>query len=46
VDAVPLGEDEAAHLGIPPAGLVPEVDSRFQQLFEIRLSHPVSVLPG
>jgi hypothetical protein len=27
VDAAPLGEDEGLHLGVPPAGLVAEVDS-------------------
>jgi hypothetical protein len=32
VDAVPLDEDELLHLGIPAAGLVPEVDARFEQL--------------
>ena len=32
VDAVALAEDEPAHLGVPPAGLVPEVDARAQQL--------------
>ncbi len=32
VDPVALPEDEPAHLGVPPAGLVPEVDARAQQL--------------
>ena len=32
VDPVALGEDERAHLGIPAARLVAEVDSGFQQL--------------
>ena len=32
MDAVALRKDERAHLGVPPAGLVPEVDARLQQL--------------
>ena len=32
VDPVPLPQDEPAHLGVPAAGLVPEVDARAQQL--------------
>ena len=32
VDPVALAEDEATHLRVPPAGLVPEVDARAQQL--------------
>ena len=36
VDAVPLGEDEAAHLGIPAAGLVPEVDAGCEESLERR----------
>jgi len=32
VDAVALPEDEAAHLGVPAAGLVAEVDAGLQQL--------------
>ena len=32
VDAVALGEDEALHLGVPAAGLVPEVDTALEQL--------------
>ncbi len=32
VDAVALGEDEALHLRVPAAGLVPEVDAALQQL--------------
>jgi len=31
LDAVPLDEDELLNLGIPAAGLVPEVESRFEQ---------------
>jgi hypothetical protein len=34
MDAVALGEDEPAHLGIPTAGLVPEVDPGSEQLLE------------
>ncbi len=32
VDTVALGEDEALHLRVPAAGLVPEVDTALQQL--------------
>ena len=32
VDAVALGEDEALHLRVPPAGLVTEVDAALEQL--------------
>src|SRR6185312_14737091 len=32
VDAVALGEDESLHLGVPAAGLVPEVDAAVEQL--------------
>ena len=32
VDAVALGEDEALHLGIPAAGLMPEVDAALEEL--------------
>ena len=32
VDAVALGEDEALHLRVPAAGLVPEVDAALEQL--------------
>jgi hypothetical protein len=32
VDAVALGEDEALHLRVPPAGLVPEVDAALEEL--------------
>jgi hypothetical protein len=33
VDSVPLGEDELAHLRVPAAGLVAEMDAGLQQLF-------------
>src|SRR3569833_872979 len=36
VDPVALREDEAAHLGIPAAGLVPEVDARGEKRLERR----------
>ena len=39
VDAVARGEDVGPHLRVPPAGLVPEVDARLQQLFQGYLSH-------
>src|SRR5690625_6308672 len=32
VDAVALGEDEAADLGVPASGLVPEMDAALQEL--------------
>ena len=32
VDAVALGEDEALHLRVPAAGLVPEVDTALEEL--------------
>src|SRR5207245_5980692 len=32
VDPAALGEDVPAHLGVPPPGLVPEMDARLQQL--------------
>jgi hypothetical protein len=32
VDAVALGEDEALHLRVPPAGLVAEVNAALEQL--------------
>jgi hypothetical protein len=37
VDAVALGEDEPAHLRIPPARLVTEVHTRREQLLERRM---------
>ena len=36
VDPVALGEDEPAHLGIPAAGLVPEVDAGREECLERR----------
>ncbi len=39
VDAVPLAEDEAAHLWIPAARLVTEVNAGLQQLPDADLSH-------
>ena len=39
VDPVALGEDVLAHLGIPAAGLVSEVDARLEQLLHARDSH-------
>src|SRR5581483_3974287 len=44
VDAVPLTEDEAAHLGVPAARLVAEVHAGLQQLPDSDLGH-CSVLP-
>src|SRR5256712_6046697 len=39
VDAAALGEDEAAHLRVPPSGLVPEVDPRLEQVLQLGLRH-------
>src|SRR5207244_3089289 len=39
VDAVALHEDESFHLRIPPPRLVPEVDSRFEQVLHRDLRH-------
>ena len=39
VDAVALAEDEAAHLGVPAARLVAEVDAGLQQLPDADLGH-------
>ena len=41
VNPVALGEDEPAHLRVPPARLVAEVDARRQERFEIGLIHVV-----
>jgi hypothetical protein len=38
VDAAALAEDEAAHLRVPAARLVAEVDTGFQQLCDSYLS--------
>src|SRR5207244_1768845 len=39
VDAVALHEDESLHLRIPPPRLVPEVDSRLEQVLHRDLRH-------
>src|SRR5258705_113611 len=39
VDAVALREDETAHLRVRAAGLVREMDSRFEQFLDLRQSH-------
>lgn len=36
---IPFGEDEAFHLRIPTAGLVAEVDSGLEKLFETYFRH-------
>ncbi len=36
---VALGEDETAHLRVPPAGLVAEMDTGLEQVLELRLCH-------
>jgi hypothetical protein len=41
VDAVALGEYESAHLRVPTARLVAEVNAGFEQLLEIRLGHSI-----
>ena len=41
VDAAALTMDETAHLGVPAAGLVAEVDAGLQQLRDAYLSHEV-----
>jgi hypothetical protein len=41
VDPVALREDEAAHLGVPTAGLVSEVDTGLEEFFERGLRHVV-----
>ncbi len=46
VDAVALGEDEPAHLRVPAARLVAEVDAGFEQLLEVRLGHAEYSLLG
>ena len=46
VDPVALRENEAAHLGIPTAGLVSEVDARLEELLETRLHCVVEPLVG
>ncbi len=42
VDPIPLAEDESAHLGVPTARLVAEVDAGLQQLFHGDDSHSAS----
>ena len=42
VDAAPLREDEAAHLGVPAAGLVAEVNSGLQKLAHGDDGHRIS----
>jgi len=44
VDPVAFGEDELAHLRVPPAGLVSEVDARLQKLVESYLLHTYSLV--
>jgi len=39
VDAGAFGEDEPAHLRIPPAGLVAEVNASLEQVLQLRLCH-------
>src|SRR6185295_19659061 len=42
VDPVHLAEDEAAHVRVPAARLMAEVDSGLEQLFEFCLWHSIS----
>src|SRR5690606_32128355 len=46
VDAVALGEDEALHLGVPAARLVPEVDTALEQLAHGHDGHGTSFRRG
>src|SRR2546422_4142401 len=39
VDAGAFREDETAHLRVPPTRLMPEVDTRFEQVLQLRLRH-------
>jgi hypothetical protein len=39
VDAGALRENEPPHLGVPSPRLVPEMDTRFQQILQLRLRH-------
>jgi hypothetical protein len=42
VNPVARVEDELLHLGIPTLGLVPEVNTRFQQFLDANAQHNVS----
>jgi hypothetical protein len=42
VNTVARAEDVGFHLRIPAAGLVPEMDSRFEQLFHGNIDHNFS----
>src|SRR6266536_3481126 len=44
VNPRPLGEDEPAHLGIPAARLMAEMDARFQQILQLRLRHALPLV--
>ena len=44
VDAIPLTEDEAAHLGVPSARLVTEMHAGLQQLLDSNSSHVICSL--
>src|SRR2546425_214428 len=44
VNPRPLGENEPAHLGIPAARLVAEMDTRFQQKLQRRLPHALPLV--
>jgi hypothetical protein len=46
VDPVALGEDEALHLGVPPSGLVPEVDAALEELAHRDDGHADALLPA
>ena len=39
VDPGSFGEDESPHLGVPPPGLVAEMNSRFEQVLQFGLRH-------
>ena len=42
VDAVAGVEDERLHLGVPPPGLVPEMDAGIQQFLNANTNHKFS----
>src|SRR5207249_434813 len=44
VNAGAFGEDEPAHLRIPPPSLVAEVNARFQQVLQLRLRHALPLV--
>src|SRR5690606_1689714 len=39
MDPIALGEDEAAHLGVPATGLMPEVNPRLEEILDCGYGH-------